>query len=337
MQDDVELKELFGSNEIMTMPLSYSRISDFDRNGSKALLQKSFIENDGAKIGSITDDLLFNENNFHKIYYRYDGSKPTATHGKLADIILKNYKSVPNKEELFKIVKKNKFWTNIVDENVLSNKVLDPDFISYINAQYMSKTKTLITTEEWMLGNELRDILLIHDNSKHIFKGECELHSQVEFKFVYKGFTLRGVIDIVLIDHENKTIRMIDLKTGSNSLLEFMNSFIKWRYFLQEAVYMKSAKTVQNNLKIKNYKLLPFQFLYISRYEKIPFIFEIGSKWHNAALNGFKTTNNYEYKGLNALLDEIKWHLNNKVFDLPKEIYEANGFMELKDDFIILK
>ena len=53
------LDDLFGSSPDRQLKLSYSRVSDFDRNGPKCLIKRTFVENDGAKIGSITDDLLY--------------------------------------------------------------------------------------------------------------------------------------------------------------------------------------------------------------------------------------------------------------------------------------
>lgn len=340
MEED-ELEGLFGPNERKDkIRLSFSRISDFDRNGPKALIDRTPVDNDGAKIGSLTDDLLNDIVNktklFKEKYYIFDGDKPTATLGKLADIILKNYTKIPNDKELLKIIKVNEFWKSQKDETKLSN-VNVPEFKEYIKAQYMSKEKVLATTSEVDLAQDLVDNILIHNNSKYIFNSENELINQIKFEFEYKDFLLRGILDILSIDHKNKTIRMIDLKTGTNSLSEFTSSFIKWRYYIQEAIYIKASDIIKQQYKLEDYTVLPFQFLYISRYEKIPFIFEIGNKWHEAALKGFKTTSGWEYKGLEELLDNIKWHVDNKVYDTTKTIYEANGKMNLNDEFITIK
>jgi len=41
--------------------------------------------------------------NFDKKYYLFDGNKPSASLGKLCDIILNNYTEIPNVEEVYKI------------------------------------------------------------------------------------------------------------------------------------------------------------------------------------------------------------------------------------------
>lgn len=80
------------------------------------------------------------------------------------------------------------------------------------------------------MASQIVDVLLTHEYSKDIFSNPDAIY---QLKFNYKDsienqkFNFRGIIDIVLIDHKNKTVTLIDLKTGSNSALDFKNSFIK--------------------------------------------------------------------------------------------------------------
>lgn len=337
-----EVNRLFDLNEKRDLiKLSYSRISSFDKDGPMSLIKRKVVQNEGATIGSLTDDLLNDIINktqeFDKLYYTYNGTKPTATLGKLADKVLEKYESLPPKDSVLLLIDENKFWSSTVKEDVLDKKYNTKEFWDYLKAQYASKDKTLATTSDIMWAQDLVDTLLTHENSKHIFNNDNEKINQVNFKFEYDIFLLRGMLDILSIDHKNKTVRMIDLKTGSNPVSEFVSSFIKWRYYIQEAVYTKAIKTILKEFKLEEYEVLPFQFLYISRYEKIPFLFEVGEKWHKAALKGFKTSSGWEYKGFEELIQDIKWHHSNKIYDCSKTMYEANGFMKLNDDFITIK
>ena len=87
MNKNDELDELYGSNVDIDIYLSYSRVADFSKNGPKALIIRQKLEGDGIKIGSLTDDWLFNQKNFNDIYFVFNGEKPTATLGKLVNII----------------------------------------------------------------------------------------------------------------------------------------------------------------------------------------------------------------------------------------------------------
>jgi hypothetical protein len=184
------------------------------------------------------------------------------------------------------------------------------------------------------LANELKDILNTHEYSKDILNNDLENHNQFYFEIEYNKFKFRGVIDKLIIDHKNKTVKLIDLKTGKNKAEDFQNSFIKWRYYFQEAVYMKSFNYICDKFNLKDYTLLPFEFLYISTSEKIPFTFIVNDTWHNAALKGFTTSSGYAYDGLNKVLEDIEWHLKNKIFNMSRYVYESKGNVVINDQFI---
>ena len=112
-----KLEKLLQDNEEIDLNLSYSRISDFDRNGPKALIRPSNLDGEGLRFGSLSDDLLLdkvmNDNTFKQKYYLFDGNKPTATLGELCDIIVKNYDKLPDVETVLKIVRHNACWSGV--------------------------------------------------------------------------------------------------------------------------------------------------------------------------------------------------------------------------------
>lgn len=333
MNDDKLLDELFGENETsINIALSYSRVSDFAKNGPISLIRRSEIDTNSVRIGSITDDLLTDDFVLEDKYYIFDGKRPTATLGNLADIIIKNYNEIPDSATMLEIINKNEYWKRSKDESKLEN-LKDSNFVNYLNAFYESKNKIVLSTNDYLLGKELADTIRTHKFSEHLFYQNYERYTQFKFEINYRKVRFRGIMDFVLIDHENKTVNLIDLKTGKDPCLDFMNNFIKYKYYFQEAIYTKAFEFICKKLKLKGYKLLPFKFLYISRYEKIPLEYSISNKWHQAALKGFTTDKGYVYKGLNEIIDEIKWHWQNKVFDLPKDVHESNGIKLLNDKF----
>lgn len=331
MKDD-GLKELYGSNVDVDIYLSYSRVSDFSKNGPKALIARRNLTGEGINIGSITDDWLFSRDKFDDIYYIYDGEKPTATLGKLVDIILKNYITIPTLEEVTTIVKNNDFWKRSKDEVALA-KYNIPEFWDYLSAQYNVTGKTIVTTSQVNLGKDLAEVLRNHNHSAYMFSEQYERLDQYKFKITYKNIKFRGIIDMVLIDHENKTIRLVDLKTGQPQSSEFVTSLIKFKYYFQEAIYMKAIGQIKEELNITDYTELPFQFLYIGRSEQMPLVYTVTEKWHQAALKGFTTSGGYRYKGLDETLDEIVWHFKNKEFVLTKNVSENKGIIDLNDEF----
>jgi len=195
-------------------------------------------------------------------------------------------------------------------------------------------SKTVVSTPEYLLGEDLVNTLLTHEHSRHIFDDSCVNVYQHPIVFKLNGFIFRGILDIMRINHKDKTVKMIDLKTGKEDAENFMRSFMKWRYDLQEAVYTAAFKTICEELGLKNYKLLPFEFLYISRFEKVPLVYEVSATWHKASREGYKTASGYKYRGLDELIKEITWHWDNKVFDKTRILHESNGRAVMEDNFI---
>jgi hypothetical protein len=332
------LEQLLNNEEVIDLKLSYSRISDFDRNGPKALIRPSNPEGDGLRFGSYVDDLLVdkitNNNLCKELYVIYDDNKPTATLGVLCDIIIDNYDKVPNVNTVLKIVKHNGFWSNIKTEDKLISNFDKPEFWDYIKIKLETKNKIVVTQKESQDAEECVGLLLNHKHTYHLFNNNFENHYQYKFEYGYKGFHLRGIIDKMSIDHTNKIVYMEDIKTGSSRADEFTKSFIKYCYYFQEAVYSKAFDSICEQLGLVGYTLAPFKFIFIGRGEKVPHVFEISDKWHNAAINGFTTKAGYKYKGLDENLDLIYYHWKNKLYDFSQEVYENNGSLILNDDFI---
>jgi hypothetical protein len=329
-------KILDNNNENIDLTLSYSKLSDFDRNGAISLVRQSVVDNDGVKMGSLVDDLLFNDNDYFKDnYYIFDGEKPTATLGILCDIILKNYTEVPNVEEVLKIIEYNKFWNNIKKQDLLISYFNKEEFWNYLKSKFESKNKVLITTSEYNTAIELITVLKEHSYSKHILTNNFENIYQLKFEIEYKKFKIRGIIDITSIDHENKIIYLTDLKTGKNKSVDFFESFIKWRYYFQAAIYTLAFDEICKHFNLKDYKLAPFQFLYISKSDKIPLVYKTTKNWISAAFKGF-TFNSNIYKGIDEIIDEIYWCWKNKQYETPKYIIENNGNIEINDKLLII-
>ncbi len=334
-----EENEYFATDNLLDLKLSYSRVSDYDQNGPKTLVKRSKVEGEGVDMGGLIDLLLFSPEELYDKYYVFDGSKPTATLGKLCDIIINNYPKIPSTNVVLEIIKLNKFWDNVVKEDVLLTKFDNDDFWGFLKAEYESRGKTIVTTEQLQQATDVVEVLQTHEYSKDVvaYPEENEnKYAQYSFEFRYKNVVFRGIIDLLVVNHKNKTIRAIDLKTGAKPAGQFSASFVKYRYYFQEAIYQAAMDYIKEKLKILDYEVLPFQFLYVSRYERIPLLYTVSQKWHDAALKGFTMTSGYKYKGLNEVLEDITWHWNNQKFDFSKEIYEQKGSIILNDDFITI-
>jgi hypothetical protein len=338
-EEESKLNQLLDNNEEIDLTLSYSKLSDFDRNGPISLIRRKEIDTAGVKHGSLTDDLLVDSMTgstlFEEGYYRFDGEKPSATLGELCDVICKNYIEKPDVETILEIIKLNEFWSRTKDPDKIKANFDNKDFWSYIDAMYEKGDKNIVTTQEYNDAIEAVSILKTHDYSKDILINNFENIYQYRFSFDHKGFKMRGILDLITIDHDSKTVTFTDLKTGKGSAAEFEDSFIKWRYYFQAGIYIRAFEYIMQELGLAGYTLNKFQFLYISKTEKIPFVYVVTDKWIKASFDGFKI-GRYRFKGIDELIDNIYWCWKNKEYIVPQYIVENNGIINLKDDFIEL-
>ncbi len=332
-----------------SLRLSYSRISKFASNGPRELNDetRTKLENKGTRYGKLVDILEADEDDFKEHYTVFDGEKPTAMAGQLADEIIdrrEDYKEngLPTTAQVVDVARSLGLWKRVTNEDTFIGKFDTKVFWEYITAQLLAfkHNKELITMSDYLDAKETVAALKTHKHTSHIFDPQeeyIESYSQLELNFEYKNFKFLGFVDKVIIDHRNKTIRMIDLKTGSDPLYKFEGTFIKYKYYLQEAVYGKGVDYLKKKLGLEHYAVLPFQFVYIKRGVQTPIVYTVTPKWSKAALQGFVTEGGYTYEGLNPLLEDIAWHWQNKEFTYARRFVEGRGIVDLRDDFINLK
>jgi hypothetical protein len=314
--------------------LSFTRLKDFAENGPKALISRSSAHSIAMSIGQLTDDFLNEEIKIRDKYIIFDGQKPSATLGKLTNFILDNYRKVPKKKEILKIIEKNNYWSGTKKEDLIIKKFDIPEFWDYLKLMMSDTKKEIITSEMYTKAEEMAVLIKTHEHTKSMFSDDYQRVYQYFFKISIRNVVFRGAIDYIMIDHKNKTVQIVDFKTGKDPAEDFSKVFLYMRYYLQEAVYMKAFRSICKKFKLKKYNLLPFKFIYISKSEMIPTKYTVTKKWHNAGLNGFRTISGYKYKGLYELIDDVVWHYQNRIFDMPKKLYESKGSLKLDDNFI---
>lgn len=315
-------------NTRIPISLSYSRLSDFDRNGPKALIHRTVEESTAMTFGSIVDTLVLpvEGDDLKSNYIISDLERPTATAGRLVDTILSNYTETPSMDEILELCKLSGYWKSFGDESKI-NAIHNNNVIEYVDEVLNKGDKMIVDTRTYLDARSVADVLKTHSFSKDIFINDLENHNQFLLSFLYKDILFRGAIDKLIIDHENKTIRIIDLKTGKGSWETFQYSFLKFRYYMQLALYTYGVESIKEELNLQDYKVLPFEFLYIGRKEKLPIIFSTEGILEKAT-NGFEY-NGTSYRGINQVIDDIIWHFDANNYHLNRQIIENNGVIPL--------
>jgi hypothetical protein len=132
-----------------------------------------------------------------------------------------------------------------------------------------------------------------------------------QIKLVTKvfGIDIKGMLDFVYISHKKKTVVPFDLKTGYRSYIDFFKTgYLGWNYYIQASLYkMLLQQVLSTHPILKDYKVDNFRFMYCGREDKLPAIFKVTDKQHEAGLSGF-TFNAEKYEGVAELAQEYAYY-----------------------------
>ena len=171
--------------------------------------------------------------------------------------------------------------------------------------------KKLVSQLDWDDAMEMARVFRNDPYLKTIFgvksTDDVEFIYQAQFTFTTvvdgKEVVVKFMPDLMIVNHSEKTIRLVDLKTSSMPAYDFPEQFLKMRYDIQGELYTDGIKwIIANDEDYKDYTVLPYLFTDISRTDKVPVTYEIDLSGGFAFNKGEKI---YQYKGWKELLGEI--------------------------------
>ena len=303
--------------------LSYSKLSQFFKNGPKALISNEKIDTPSLRFGSCVDTILTASEEFDDRFYVADIDKFSDSIRKMTEDLFN-----PEIEELaliddatiLMILDTYQYQTNWKSQTRI-DKIIDLGSDYYTVLKY-STGKIVISPQEFSEASQCVQTLKTHPFSYQIF--ECnedeEIFYQLKFKTKIDDIPFRFMMDICKVNHKKRTILPIDLKTSGKSSELFEKSFLDWAYWIQGGSYSAGLnKIISEDDYFKNFEILPFQFLVINKNDLCPLIWEMNL---NDTIKF--TVENY---GCNwrGLLNSANWHLQNGKFDYSRKSYENNG------------
>ena len=163
-----------------------------------------------------------------------------------------------------------------------------------------------------------KDIEYIYQ-AQFVVDYETEVHGTVKVKCMF---------DLLIVNHKDKTIRPVDLKTSSMPAYEFPEHFVKMRYDIQGDEYTDVLRLVIDKIpEYRDYTILPFLFTDISRTDKVPVTYEYDPE---RGLSFDKNGKHYSFRNWSVLLEEIiEYERSNAVVPYTISTKEANNLIEV--------
>jgi len=310
--------------------LNYSTLKAFDSDVENLLKQDKTV-NEGMVFGDALDTFLFDgPEEYFKKFYVMNVIKPTASSEILVDEYLKliHTSGIVSRDEklALKLIKDNNLWSNIKDEAKLKEKITN-DIWDYIDSVVGSKDKIVIDPIVNENVGKAAYTLKTNEFTSMYFnkRKDVDLLNQVPIVFNCWGREMKAMLDIIEVDHENKTISPTDLKSTSKSAKYFSTSVISFRYDIQAEIYNKAIIQFALN-EYPGYKVLPFKFIVISSTDlEKPYVYQIIPELFRVKMN---VNRNFPLRGTEELIKEFDWHSEKQLFQYDREMYEK-GFIQL--------
>lgn len=204
--------------------------------------------------------------------------------------------------------------------------------LAYYESLRSNTGKQVVTIRDIEIANKLVTNLKSHWTTRSYFLAKSENYRDVINQFAYvfeiEGKKFKILIDKVFVNHTKKTIYPFDLKTTFSSY-QFENNFIDLGYYFQLGAYTHGLASWVLEKKYTNYTVHPLQFIVCpTTFTEAPFV--VKSSWddYDKAMNGFKYRDRH-IKGVKQCVQEIKFHQENNVWDMSKELHDNKGIQTI--------
>ena len=308
------------------------------------------------KFGSLVDDMCFEPSKLVNYYHGAIDKPPTGNPKAIADAILESITTAVGTEDEvggFIQAPTRKITDDIADyskEMVVHAATLgvytkySPEKIKevmidkaadYFKEKLNSRGKVHIKPEMWNNALEAASTLKTHDFTRMYFEAEegVEIFYQYKFVQVVHGVEVKGMLDCLVVDHNNKVVYPVDLKTGEAPVVMFDEVMLAHKYYLQASLYRQAMITIVNNdPDLDGYQVATFEFVYMSKTNLFkPMIWVAPEELFQAGLKGFTDRFGIKHKGIHELLEINEACKGGMLGGYTPEVFENEGRIMLND------
>lgn len=291
---------------------SYSAISKYARNGFSAIatIHDRTKPTPEMEFGSLFDSFITKGRKTLDDYAVADFSVPPAEKGVLdilASTSTSNHFEEITMDDVILAAESVRYQPNYKPQTRYDKIAKYSDYYDTLKSG-----KKLVSRADWDDAMEMYKVFREDPYLKTIFgtksTKDVEYIYQAQFVVDYETEShgtvkVKCMFDLLIVDHKDKTIQPVDLKTSSMPAYDFPEHFVKMRYDIQGDEYTDILRLVIDKIPdYQDYTILPFLFTDVSRTDMVPVTFSYDPSIGLSFTKGEKT---YTYKRWDELLDEI--------------------------------
>lgn len=320
--------------------LSYSTLARYEREGFNNL-DKLFdrVETPSLTFGSAVDSIITGGQN------EFDERFMVAEFPSIPDSIIKIVKSLYKQ-----YAGENRSLLDISDNSIIREtesqgyqmnwkpetraKVIKEKGSEYYNLLFVAGDRCILDTKTYQdVCNAVR-ALKESESTKFYFAednpfDDIERFYQLKFKGEFDGITYRNMADLIIVNHKEKWVKPVDLKTSSHTEWDFYKSFVDWRYDIQARLYWAIIRqNMDKDEYFKDFKLLDYDFIVVNRRTLTPLVWTCSFTQVLGTLT-FGEGGHIKYRSPFEIGEELHYYLSSRP-KVPKGISDT-GANDLKE------
>lgn len=265
--------------------LSYSTLAKYEREGFNNL-DKLFdrIDTPSLTFGSAVDSIITgSQEEFDERFIVADFPSTPDTIIKIVNDIFREFcdtykdlDSIPDVEIIHRASSFN-YQPNWKPET--RAKVIKEKGANYYNLLFIADGKTVLNTQTYQdVCNAVRALkestaTKFYFAPNNPFEPNIKRFYQLKFKGEFEGVKYRNMADLIIVNHKEKWVKPVDLKTSSHTEWDFYKSFVDWRYDIQARLYWAIIRqNMDKDEYFKDFKLLDYDFIVVNRRILIPLV-----------------------------------------------------------------
>jgi hypothetical protein len=197
-----------------------------------------------------------------------------------------------------------------------------------------AKHLTVVTTQE--IANAEKVVIELKTNSTTadvvnlVSDSRYSVYNQLQVEgYEIFDHKFKSMMDKVVVDHEEKTVQVYDLKC-TWSVENFYNEYYLYRRaYIQGYLYYYAAAAWATDNGYGDYNMIHPKFIVCdSTNYANPLIYAMSNENMQDAYEGFEYKGR-QYPGVKQLIGDLKWALENDKWNISRENYLSNGVVKL--------
>lgn len=321
--------------------LSYSTLARYEREGFNNL-DKLFdrIETSSLTFGSAVDSIITGgQEEFDE---RFMVAEFPSMPDSIVKIIKSLYKQYAGTYRSLLNIPDNSIIRETEDQNYQMNwkpetraKVIREKGTDYYNLLFVAGDRCIIDTQTYQ--NVVNAVRVLKESSStklyfaddNPFEPDIERLYQLKFKGEFDGITYRNMADLIIVNHKEKWVKPVDLKTSSHTEWDFYKSFVDWRYDIQARLYWSIIRqNMDKDEYFKDFKLLDYDFIVVNKRTLTPLVWNCPFTQAQGTLR-FGNNSQIEMRSPFEIGKELNFYLTSRP-KVPKGISDT-GANDLKE------